>query len=652
MRAFVLAVGVGAGVAAGTSRVTAQTPTQASTPVPAQQDTISLPRDSMPRATRVLEELVVTAARREQRLADATVTTELIDRAAIETSGAADLASVLTEQAGILFQEGHPSGAGIMLQGLSSERVLVLIDGQPLYGRISGNIDLARLPTSIVDRVEVVKGPQSTLYGSEAMGGVVNIRTRQAPLGSWGGAGHFTAGSVGRRDGGITAGIGGQTAGILADVGLRSIDRAPGQAGTAGNLAQRADGALKARWMPTPTLALEAGGLVINERQRWLGGSVYSFADNTQVSGRLNASWIRGEHRLSPTLYVSHLNHLSRQSSLPSPIANTGDRQRQSLVKLDFLYSGRLLGHIADAGVEMKQEHITSSDGRIEPGKGTLYSVEPFVQYEVTSARWSILPGARVTWNEQWGAAVTPRIAARYRAASTLSLRASVGRGFRAPDFKELYLQFTNDAAGYAVYGNHDLRPEHSTNVTAGLEWTKRRTFARAQVFWNDLQDFIETRPMPSSGSTTLYTYGNVDNGRTAGTELSAGVTMGQLRLTTAYSYLNTRDGATGKPLLGRPEHAAQVSAGYAVTRGPRVTVTGIYTGVTPMQRDETGTVTSEREAFARMDVHAAQAMPGGFDLTFGIDNAFDTRPARWADAVDRRVYAGVSWVFNRPFHP
>ena len=103
-----------------------------------------------------LDEIVVTASRREQRLADVTVPTEIITRETIEATGASNLAAALTEQTGIQFDGGHPSGAGVMLQGLSNERVLVLVDGQPLYGRISGTLDLARLPTSMVERVGVV----------------------------------------------------------------------------------------------------------------------------------------------------------------------------------------------------------------------------------------------------------------------------------------------------------------------------------------------------------------------------------------------------------------------------------------------------------------------------------------------------------------
>src|SRR5690606_37747334 len=111
-------------------------------------------------------------------LADVPVPTEVVSAEEIRRSGASDVAAVLVERTGIQLQGGHPAGSGLMLQGLGSERVLVLVDGQPFIGRLSGQIDLSRLPAAVIERIEVVKGPQSTLYGSEAMVGVVNVITR------------------------------------------------------------------------------------------------------------------------------------------------------------------------------------------------------------------------------------------------------------------------------------------------------------------------------------------------------------------------------------------------------------------------------------------------------------------------------------------
>jgi len=596
-----------------------------------------------------LDDVVITASRRPQRLADVVVATEVVSREAIDATGAADVAAVLTEQTGIQFHEGHPSGAGIMLQGLGSERVLVLLDGQPLYGRISGNFDLARIPTAIVDRIEVVKGPQSALYGSEAMGGAVNIITRKSDGGGWMGGARLTAGGEGRFDAGVSGSTAIGTLGLSADAGRRGVERTPGRTVAAGALSERVDASARVSWHARPGFDVDASVLVLDERQRWASSGLYDFADNLQASGGAGATWAIDAHRIRLATHASYFDHLARRSQFDRPIAGSGDRQTQRLAKAELLYSGPLLGLVVDGGVEGRQERITSTDGRIEGGARTLASIEPFVQAEWSVARWSIAPGARLTWNEQWGTTVTPRLAMRYRAAEGLAVRAAVGRGFRAPDFKELHLQFTNDAAGYAVYGNPDLRPEHSTNLGAGLEWTSVRLYARAQGFWNDFQDFIETRADPDGGSLLRYRYANVSNGRTWGAELEAGVALEPIRVETSYAWLGTEDESTGQPLLGRPSHAARLGATWTPPRGPRVSATVLHTGRTPTERDGSGVISGARDAFIRLDARVAQRLPAGLEFSVGADNVFDARPDAWADATGRLWYVGLAWTVSSP---
>lgn len=594
-----------------------------------------------------LDQIVVTGSRREQRLADVTVPTEVVSREAIEATGAADLASVLTEQTGIQFEGGHPSGAGIMLQGLSSERVLVLLDGQPMVGRIAGNFDLARIPSHIVERIEVVKGPQSALYGSEAMGGVVNVITRRPEAARLGGSARFTAGSEGRVDAGVSGNAGVGDVAALVDIGRRRVGSTPGRVAANGALSERLDVSARAGWTPAGQWELDAALLVLDERQRWpSGGAMNDFADNVVVDGSLGATWTAGAHRLRPALHFSSFDHLARRSGEAQPIAGSGDRQTQRLLEAELLYSGPLAGAVVDGGVEVKQERITSTDGRIEGGTRTMASAEPFVQMDWSSERTSVVPGARLSWNERWGTTLTPRLAMRYRLRDDLSLRAAAGSGFRAPDFKELYLQFQNDAAStpYAVYGNPDLRPERSTNLTAGLEWTGVLLYARAQGFWNDLRDFIETRPIDGGGSIAQFRYGNVTHARTWGAEAETGLVLAPLRLEAGYAYLGTEDRDTGEPLLGRPVHSARLSVGFSPTRRFRTSVTGVYTGTTPMERDETGSITSQREAYGRIDARLAHELLAGLEAVLGADNIFDARPDEWADAVGRRWYAGLRW--------
>ncbi len=602
-----------------------------------------------------LDQMVITAARRPQRLTDAVVTTEVVSRREIENSGASDLASVLTEQTGVQLQGGHPSGAGVMLQGIGSERVLVMLDGQPLVGRISGNFDLSRIPTGMIERVEVVKGPQSTLYGSEAMGGVVNIVTRTADPDGWQAGATFLGGSNGRLDGSVSAGGGrGDWSGTL-DLGMRQVHRAPGVASTAGALADRADVSAKARWEPASDRWAEFTVLRLDERQRWASSSMFDFADNVQSGARLSASKLFGEQRFTPTLHYSSFEHLARSSRTGTPIAGTGDRQVQRLMEAELLYAGRVGGLAVDAGLEARREMIESSDGRIAAGDDgdsasrTLHAVEPFAQFELGGDAWSVVPGARLTWNEQWGTAFTPRIAARWRATPALTLRLAAGQGFRAPGFKELYLQFTNESAGYAVYGNPDLRPEHSDNVTAGAEWSSGAVYARGQLFWNRLRDFIEARPLPDAAGEVLYGYANVEQGLTQGMDLEAGVVLGGIRAEAAYGWLSATDRLTDLPLLGRPTHSGRVTLSGGIPVLGRVSLTSVYTGRTPMERDEdTGAVTGERDSFLRLDARLARRLPFGSELSVGVDNVFDSRPDLWEGAIARHIYTALTFNVGR----
>ena len=126
-----------------------------------------------------LEPIVVTATRTSQRLEDTPVITNLITRTEIEATGAENIGEVLEHTAGIIIhRDGH--GDGVQLQGLDSEYVLILVDGEPQVGRIAGKLDMARLAVENVERIEIVKGATASLFGNAALGGVINIITRKA----------------------------------------------------------------------------------------------------------------------------------------------------------------------------------------------------------------------------------------------------------------------------------------------------------------------------------------------------------------------------------------------------------------------------------------------------------------------------------------
>ena len=133
-------------------------------PLLAQRDTLQ-----------ILDEVVVTATRQEKRLGNVAIPVQLIQRKQIQQAGSMRLRDILQEQPGLQLVTGF--GAGLQMQGLSPEHTLILLDGQPLIGRTSGVLDLSRVSLSGIKRIEIIKGPSSSLYGSEAMAGVINLIT-------------------------------------------------------------------------------------------------------------------------------------------------------------------------------------------------------------------------------------------------------------------------------------------------------------------------------------------------------------------------------------------------------------------------------------------------------------------------------------------
>lgn len=588
-----------------------------------------------------LDALVVTASRRLQKLGDAVVATELITRAELAETGASDLASVLTERAGITLEGGHPAGAGIMLQGLGTERVLVLLDGRPVVGRIGGHLDISRLPASIVERVEIVKGPQSTLYGSEAMGGVVNIITRDASPDAWSAGARATAGSQGRLDLGGTGHVSSGGFDALAELGRRSVELTPGQSDASGALARRYDALVKLGWHRNRALSANANALIVDERQRWSTGQLYHFADNRQLALELGGAWARGAHRIEPTFSLSRFDHHARRATSSAPVAGSGDRETQELADAELLYGLDLGGPSLDAGVTLRRERIDSD--RVQGIERDGVQTDAFVQVTLPAGAFTIVPGTRFTTSERWGSHWAPRVALMFRPEPRLALRASAGLGYRAPSFKELYLEFLNvgPGFGYVVVGNADVEPETSRNFSAGVEWAGERVYARTQLFHNRFDSFIESVAIGDSAGLQRYTYDNIAHGTTRGGELEAGATWRGLRLEAAYAYLEARDDA-GSPLLGRPTHSGRAALSFATTLGGRATLSMIHTGATPIRRQ--GDTVIERDAFTRLDLRFTRKLPGSADLAFGADNLFEAAPSDWPGFTGRQLWAALEW--------
>jgi outer membrane receptor for ferrienterochelin and colicins len=590
-----------------------------------------------------IDALVVTASRRVQKLKDAPVATELITRADIEQSGGSDVAAVLLERTGIELEGGHPAGSGAMLQGFGAERVLVLLDGQPLVGRMSGSFDLTRIPAGMLERIEVVKGPQSTLFGSEALGGVINLITRQAG-GDVAVSADLLSGTSDRLDasGRVQGGVG--RASFLVEGGRRQIGITPGITRDGGARNQQWDAMIKGNFAFSETARAEASALIVDESQRWQTGQLYNFADNLQWAARIGGSIQARAHTFTSTISMSEFRHTPARSTTEE-VTVPGVTETQAMREAEVLHSMRAGRVVLDNGVELRDELLRSTN--IRGGERSLSGIDAYSQLTWSLGALDVVPGVRFSTSEAWGEHWTPRLALLYRAGNSVALRGSLGSAFRAPAFKELFMSFMNlgAGAGYMVRGNEDLAPESSVNVSLGAEIIQPSFYARAQVFHNRFDDFIETQLTGDSAGFAVYSYGNIADGWTRGAELEMNTSWKGARLEAGYSYLQTEDDATDQPLLGRPAHTARLLAGYTFPFATRVSATAIYTGSTPMQRTTEGVL--RREAYMRVDARVAHALPYGVELTLGVNNLGDSRPAMWPGYTGRQIYAGASWRSN-----
>ena len=569
-----------------------------------------------------LDAVVVTSARREQRLADAVVATELLSRREIEQRGATDVSQAVRDATGVQAEAGVPSGSGVLLQGLGSRRVLILIDGQPVVGRINGNLDLSRIPTGNVERIEIVKGPQATLYGSDAMGGVINIITRRPERRGIDAELSAVVGSQGRRDVSANARAMSTDRRLLGtiDAGVRSLDLVPGRESNSDTFANRYEISPTFTWRATPRVSLDAAASAAEENQRYRLGQLYQHSDNTQFAARIGASKVTPRGKVGAVMYASSFEHLSRRSTTPLPASHDGDRDEQRLVRLDLTANQLLGGVMIDGGVDARREDARAD--RVQGARRILHTVEPYSQGTITLGKLSVTPGVRVSISEQWGTAFTPKTALLWRPITPLAFRAAVASGYRAPDFKELYLEFVNAPAGYAVRGNPNLRPERSANLSAGVEWMSSAVSASASGFHTRFRGFIEPQETSTPGE---YTYLNIDEGRTSGAELNASVGGERATLDASYAWLRAVD-VRGAPLLGRAAHTARLGATVSHPFGARLSVGSAFTSRTPTARDSAGVVVNWRASNTRVDTRIAQRIGRRLELGFAVENVLDRR--------------------------
>ncbi|MBX2799363.1 MAG: TonB-dependent receptor [Myxococcales bacterium] len=599
---------------------------------------------------------------------------EVVDRDAIEASGAEDVADVLDQQTGVVVNRGL-FGASVQLRGLNPEHVLILVDGQRVVGRKDGTFDLSRIPADSIERIEIVKGASSALYGSDAMGGVINIITRQSKQPIEGSL-HARGGTLTTID--TTAGVGarGRRSGFRFDAGWHNnaafrLD--PESPQTNGNAVWQLQLSGAADTKPNPNLTLRASGSYALQdstgvelgRSGPLGLRPTSGVELAPTGGifdrrnvtedgliRATADWLFDEQsRFSNTVGVSIYRDQFLWDQRNAGAEDAYEDTRETLVQLTSQLDRVLGGHVLSVGAEGFLSALASprlgEEGRGNRMRGGLYAQD---EWKVLSgsAPLVVVPGVRADGDSWFGGTVAPKLGVRFDPVSNVTLRASAGNGWRAPEFRELLLRFANSAVGYTVEGNPDLRPERSLGANAGLEWVPAESWSISVSGWYDqLRDLIQIGTL-EEGPTIRFGYVNVARARTRGLEGSLGMKpVHWLGIDLSTTITDAVDLDLQRPLEGRAllQGTAAIRVDVPVRRGPDLTARAVGFGPRPFYESDGGSeIRVDADPYALVDLKVRQPLDASDTITLfaGVENLLDAGDARYLQTAPRLFYGGL----------
>jgi vitamin B12 transporter len=557
-----------------------------------------------------LDEVVVTATRTAVTTDATLAPVEVIDREAIQRSQATSLNDLLRGRAGINLS--NQGGAGkltsVFMRGAESDHVLVLVDGVRIGSATSGQAAFQDLPVAMIDRIEIVRGPRSSLYGSDAIGGVIQIFTRR-DRGDATFRFHVGAGSHGYRQGGLGVGGGGERGWFGIDAGLQRTDgidacRGAGFPVFAGcfvdgqtdrdgdeNHSFSARGGVNIG----NSVSLEAHALYASGHNDYDG----SFVDNSDIVQQAVGAQLRWK---ANDRFDLRFNVGSNKDESDNFIGNTasgyfGSRRDSATAQADIALAD---AQLLTLGVDWLRDRV-DSDTAFDANRRTNRAA--FAQYQGRFGSHDLQLALRNDDNAQFGNETTGTAAWGLSFADAWRLTASYGTAFKAPTFNELYFPF---------FGNPALRPESSKTFEVGMGWRGNRTSVRLDAFNTDVDDLI-------AFDASIFLPNNIQNARLRGAELRVDSALFGWDIGASASWLDPEDRTTGNDLARRARETARLE----LDRGFGKFLLG-FTGVAEGGRYDNLANTRRLGGFAILDVRGEYAFAQDWTLQARVANVFD----------------------------
>lgn len=505
-----------------------------------------------------LQQVVVTAQINDAIAANSVHKIKVIDKQRIEHQGAVNLEDLLMTEGNIRISQDPVLGSGISMQGISGENVKILIDGVPLIGRMNGNIDLSQINLTEVERIEIIEGPLSVSYGTNAMAGTINIITKKIKNKKVSGGLSAYYETVGQYN-------------LNANIGVKKGKNKIGFSAARNFFDGWSDedyGQRYSEWNPKEqylakaqyTRVLKLGvinysteffdELITNRgvpRQPFFETAFDDFYHTKRISNALN--WKQEVKKNQRFDFVVGYNFFERTkntffidlTTLDESLTNSSGDQDTS--RFDLFMTRGTYNITPDSTAFAYQMgfdiNIDYGHGlRINNGFARIGDYAVFGNIEWKGIKnLNTRLGLRAAHNTNYKAPVIPSLNLKYHLGKSV-LRASYGQGFRAPNLKELYFLFVD--INHNIRGNLGLRPEFGENYQLNWDYSTQgkkmqQVTVSTGLFYNDIDNLITLAQTNENG---LFSYVNIGNQSTQGVKLNTTFTVKQLQFSLGGNYL------------------------------------------------------------------------------------------------------------------
>ncbi|MGJ8691349.1 MAG: TonB-dependent receptor plug domain-containing protein [Thalassotalea sp.] len=600
------------------------------------------------------EVIVITGTRTPKFLTDSPVSVTVISQDEIELLTQGTVAQTLNYIPGVVVTRNPKDGFNIQMQGFDGDNVLVLLNGQPLISPTGAAVDLDQINAQDIQQIEVIRGASSVMYGSSAMGGVINIISKQASK-NQAKLSYETGSYVGNQIDGdeishqalfngtyITHGWANRLSMMLKSTPGFDYDADP-SASPVGSLDKKFINI--ATTGQIQNLNVELKYQFFNEQKSKNVGIIagqngyetyQSDVDQYQIDLHLGKDvFDREEHEVAETSWyintrlMNHDETSGRSGSLRN--ANIG----LSEVNGQYVWAPSTSLEVVSGGVIHQDtlEQITLVDNKEEVPFVTKESVEAFTQANWSNDNYQILVGLRSQNDSDFGNHTAIRASGMVNLSKSNPLvqwRYGIGQGYRVPTLKERFYEFDHSALGYKVYGNENLKPEESVSLNSTINY--QQSFADFDLSGeinlhytaaDNLIELFNDSKLSAAEELDISVYGNVAEAIISGADISAKINFSAWNGQISYSYLDAQDQA-GNRLESRPYHQIKSNLGYSneeLALDAVLYVVYQNNEAVPIDQYDNGTRNNE---WVTVDFKLSQKIFNNFTWRAGIENIFD----------------------------